>query len=58
MRLLFLLIVVVNLGLFAYGQGYFGPAPSEQGRTPAKGAPINSDMVKLGEPVLNPHTAR
>ena len=58
MRLLLLLIIFANLGLLAYGQGYFGVPPSEQGRTSAQRAPINANLVSLGEPVLNPYTAR
>ncbi|HUH86535.1 MAG TPA: hypothetical protein VL003_00595 [Pusillimonas sp.] len=53
MRLLVLLIMVVNLGLFAFGQGYFGVPPSEAGRSAIKLPPINSDTVRLGEPTLN-----
>ena len=58
MRFLLFLIVVVNVGLFAYGQGYFGVTPSEQGRSAAQYVPVNSDIVTVGEPALNPHTAR
>ncbi|WP_322998741.1 hypothetical protein [Castellaniella sp.] len=34
MRFLLTLAVVANLALLAYGQGFFGPPPAEQGRTP------------------------
>lgn len=56
MRLLLLLIVVVNLGLFVYGQGSFGIPPSEDGRSPALFSPHNAERVALGEPVLSTHT--
>lgn len=56
MRLLFFLIVVLNVGLFAYGQGFFGTPPSEAGRSRAQRAPLNADLVTVGEPVLAPHT--
>lgn len=58
MRFMLLLIVVVNLGLFAYGQGFFGPPPSQMGRSSVQRPPINSDLVTLGEPVLNPYVVR
>lgn len=58
MRLLLLLIVVVNLGLLAYGQGYFGVPPGEVGRTLIQRPPISTHLITVGEPVLNPHTAR
>ena len=58
MRLLLLIIVVLNVGLFALGRGYFGTPPSEAGRGGALKPPINSDRVSLGEPVLNPQRAR
>lgn len=54
MRILLLLVVIVNLGLFAFGQGYFGVPPSELGRAPMHSPPINSDMISLGEPTLDP----
>ncbi|MGB6006708.1 hypothetical protein [Castellaniella sp.] len=34
MRFLLTLAVAANLALLAYGQGFFGPPPAEQGRTP------------------------
>jgi len=58
MRILLLLIVIVNLGLFAFGRGYLGVPPSEAGRAPLMHPPINSHLLKLGEPTLNVHQAR
>ena len=58
MRLVLLLIVAINVGLFAYGQGFFGTPPSELGRSYSQRPPINSNLVTLGEPVLNPYTVR
>jgi len=55
MRLLLLLIVGVNLGLFAYGRGFLGVPPGEQGRSPARFAPLNAERIVLGEPVLSAH---
>lgn len=34
MRFLFFLILIANVALLAYGQGFFGTPPSEQGREP------------------------
>ncbi len=34
MRLLLLLLVIANIMLFTYGQGFFGVPPAEQGRSP------------------------
>ncbi|MFC3337548.1 hypothetical protein [Paracandidimonas soli] len=50
MRFLFLLIVALNLALFAFGQGLFGQSPSDEGRS---GRPVferNAQALKLGEP--------
>ncbi len=55
MRLLLLLIVVVNLGLFAFGRGFFGVPPSEAGRSGPLFSPLNAEHVVLGEPVLSAH---
>ncbi len=51
MRLLFLLVLLANIGLFAFGQGYMGTPPSEMGRIKGK-APtqINAEIVVLGQP--------
>ena len=53
MRFLFLLVVVLNVGLFAYGRGYFGVPPSETGQVPAQRSELNAQSVTLGTPVLN-----
>lgn len=55
MRFLFFLIVVVNLGFWAYGQGYFGLPPDELGRSLAQRTQVNAQAVTLGEPVLFPY---
>lgn len=34
MRITFLIVVIANVVLLAYGQGFFGTPPAEQGRTP------------------------
>ncbi|HLR78136.1 MAG TPA: hypothetical protein VK062_03705 [Burkholderiaceae bacterium] len=32
MRIIFFILLAANVVLLAYGQGFFGPPPSEQGR--------------------------
>jgi len=58
MRLLFLLVVVVNIGLLAYGQGAFGPPPSEEGRLRMEPPQLNPQVVTLGEPSVATPAAR
>lgn len=36
MRILFVLLVLANVALFAAGQGVFGPAPADRGRDPGR----------------------
>jgi hypothetical protein len=50
MRTLFIILVILNLGLFAVGQGWFGTPRAQKGRTPAANiaAPLNADAVKIG----------
>lgn len=50
MRLIFFLIVLLNLALFAYGQGFFGVAPSELGREYRQFQERNPEKIKLGVP--------
>lgn len=50
MRLLFILILVANVALLAFGQGFFGTPPSEQGREPRQFAQRNQDAIQLGTP--------
>jgi len=57
MRTLLILTIIVNVGLFAFGRGYFGNPPSEAGRAPVQAAPINSELISLGEPSLDPQRA-
>ncbi|OWT53969.1 hypothetical protein [Candidimonas nitroreducens] len=58
MRLLFFLIVLLNIVVLAYGQGFFGTPPSEQGREPRMlMMQRNPQAVTLGAP-LTPEQAR
>ncbi|TAM90744.1 MAG: hypothetical protein EPN41_00865 [Candidimonas sp.] len=50
MRLFFLLILIANIALLAYGQGFFGPPPSESGRTPQPFQQSHQTAVTLGAP--------
>ena len=49
MRTFFILLVLVNLGVFAFGQGWFGQARSEAGRSPASKAQsqLNAESAKF-----------
>ncbi|HEX7386396.1 MAG TPA: hypothetical protein VF285_03845 [Castellaniella sp.] len=51
MRFLLSLAVVANLALLAYGQGFFGPPPAEQGRDPRPLSQRNQQSLVLGTPV-------
>jgi hypothetical protein len=58
MRLLFFLIVLVNIVVLAYGQGFFGAPPSERGREPRMlMMQRNPEAVTLGAP-LTPEQAQ
>ncbi|HUH58675.1 MAG TPA: hypothetical protein VL001_01215 [Candidimonas sp.] len=48
MRFLFLLIFVANVAALAYGQGFFGIPPSEEGRTPRQLSERNQQAITLG----------
>ena len=50
MRVLFLVIVLANLGVLAFGQGFFGPAPAEEGREARHLSERNQHTIQLGQP--------
>jgi len=50
MRVIFFLVVIANLALLAFGQGFFGPPPAEQGRNPQMFSQRNHHAITLGEP--------
>lgn len=52
MRFLFLLVLLANVAVLAYGQGFMGPPPSESGRTPRLLSERNQHVVQFGEPRL------
>lgn len=51
MRTIFFLVLMANLALLAYGQGFFGPPPSEQGRNPQVLNQRNHHAIVLGTPI-------
>lgn len=52
MRFLFLLLLLANVAVLAYGQGFMGPPPSEEGRTPRLLSERNQHVVQFGTPEL------
>lgn len=58
MRFLLTLAVIANLALLAYGQGFFGPPPSENGRIPRPLSQRNQQALTLGTPVPPEFTPR
>jgi hypothetical protein len=48
MRIIFVVFVLLNLGVFALGQGWFGTPRAEQGRSNNKGpVPINAEALRI-----------
>jgi hypothetical protein len=58
MRFLLTLAVVANLALLAYGQGFFGPPPAEQGRTPRPLSQRNQQTLVPSAPLPPEFTPR
>ena len=50
MRSLFLIVLLANIALLAFGQGFFGTPPSEEGREHRMLSERNQQAVVLGEP--------
>ena len=50
MRTFFILLVLINLGVFALGQGWFGQPRSEAGRSPVSKiqTQLNAESAKFG----------
>ncbi|MYN13975.1 hypothetical protein GSY71_12585 [Pusillimonas sp. TS35] len=51
MRFLFLLLVLANLGVAAYGEGLFGPPPSEEGRQSRRLTERQQHTIAIGTPL-------
>lgn len=49
MRFLFLLVLLANVAVLAFGQGFMGPPPSEEGRTPRLLSERNQHIVEFGQ---------
>ncbi|MFC4276045.1 hypothetical protein [Achromobacter aloeverae] len=48
MRILFVLTVLANVVMYGIGQGWFGLAPSEEGRDPGRfRAELNANRVTI-----------
>ncbi|UYO94050.1 hypothetical protein [Pollutimonas sp. M17] len=50
MRSLFLIVLLANAALLVFGQGFFGPPPSENGREPRQLSERNQHAIALGAP--------
>lgn len=52
MRFLFVLVLLANVALLAFGQGFMGPPPSEEGRSPRQLSERNQHVLEFGQAVL------
>ena len=50
MKAIFIILLLINSGVFGVGQGWFGTPRAEAGRTAANRLPVplNADAAKLG----------
>lgn len=55
MRFVFFLIVLLNLSLLAFGQGFFGVPPSEQGREDRQFQERNPGKIQFAAPINTLH---
>lgn len=53
MRTLALLLLLFNVFLLAYGQGFFGIAPHDLGRTPSPKPFFNHANIHVGSPIIS-----
>ncbi|HWL29898.1 MAG TPA: hypothetical protein VNQ97_13420 [Burkholderiaceae bacterium] len=51
MRFIFLLVLLANIAVLGYGQGFFGPPPSEQGREPRQLSERHQHSITVGVPI-------
>jgi len=54
MRFLFFLVLLANVAVLAFGQGFMGTPPSEEGRTPRLLSERNQHIVEFGQARLAP----
>lgn len=50
MRVVFFIALLVNIALLAWGQGFFGTPPSEEGREPRFLNERNQQAITIGSP--------
>ncbi|MBB5215485.1 hypothetical protein [Parapusillimonas granuli] len=50
MRFLFIVVLLANVAVLGFGQGFFGPPPSERGREPRMLSERNQHAIQLGAP--------
>lgn len=53
MRFLIVFILIANIALFAFGQGYFGPEPADQGRTLRQFSERMQQQLIIGDPIID-----
>jgi hypothetical protein len=51
MRFIFLLVLLANVTVLGYGQGFFGPPPSERGREPRQLSERQQHAITVGVPI-------
>lgn len=51
MRVVFFITLIANVALLAWGQGFFGTPPSEQGREPRFLNERNQQAITVGAPL-------
>lgn len=51
MRVIFFAVVLANVAMLAWGQGFFGTPPSERGREPHFLTERNQQAVTVGPPM-------
>ena len=54
MRFLFFFVLLANVAVLAFGQGFMGPPPSEEGRMPRQLSERNQHIVEFGTPRVAP----
>lgn len=54
MRFLFFLVLLANVAVLAFGQGFMGTPPSEEGRTPRQLSERNQHILEFGQARVAP----
>ncbi|NYT82723.1 hypothetical protein H0A70_14635 [Alcaligenaceae bacterium] len=50
MRFLFIVVLLANVAVLGFGQGFFGTPPSERGREPRMLSERNQNAIQLEAP--------